>query len=151
VTSTPTATAGTPAVTVTPGPTSTTIPCGGGNLCAGYVVIRAYIDFGCDGFFNRGTDYPLFGATVTATLPNGTTRTAVVNENGNAVITGVNLTPSDSIQVSIDAPPLPTWVQQFGYDLAACGNSLTTRTVMRSDFGVLGVTFVDFRFGLTQP
>ncbi len=140
-----------PTRTATVRPTGTPISCGSGNLCGGIVVVRAFIDFGCDGFFNRGTDYPLYGATVTATLPDGTRLVSIVDENGNAVISGVNLAATDSIQVSIDSPPLPTWVQQASYGLAACGTSPMTVTLQRSNFGLFGVAFTDFRFGLTQP
>ncbi|MCW5848930.1 MAG: cupredoxin family copper-binding protein [Anaerolineae bacterium] len=140
-----------PTSTATVRPTSTPITCGSGNLCAGVVVVRAFIDFGCDGFFNRGTDYPLYGATVTATLPDGTRLVSIVDENGNAVISGINLAATDAIQVSIDSPPLPTWVQQASLGLAPCGTSPTTLTLQRSNFGLFGVAFTDFRFGLTQP
>ena len=139
-----------PTGTATPRPTGTAVSCGGGNLCAGVVVVRAFIDFGCDGFFNRGTDYPLYGSTVTATLPNGTRLVSVVDENGNAVLSGINLGVNDSIQVSIDSPPLPTWVQQASLGLAPCGSAPTTVTLQRSNFGLFGVAFTDFRFGLTQ-
>ena len=121
------------------------------TLCAGVIVVRAYIDFGCDNFFNRGTDYPLFGTTVTATLPDGTRRTGVVDENGNAVISGVNLSPNDSVTLTVDdPPPPPTWVQQSNYGLAACSAAPTTVSTPTTRFTLFGVTFVDFRFGLVR-
>jgi len=138
--------------TPTPVATGTPITCtpGSGNLCSGIVVVRAFIDYGCDAFYNPGTDYPLFGTTVTATLPDGSTRTAVVDENGNATISGINLNAAQSITVTVSDPPSPTWVQQFGYRLSACPNSPMTVTVPRSSFTTFGTAFVDFRFVLTQ-
>jgi hypothetical protein len=109
-----------------------------------------YIDFGCDGFFNRGTDWPLAGTTVIARLPDGSTRVAVVNENGDALLSGINLAAGQTVALSTDATPvLPTWVQQFGYGLRACPNIATTRTLGRGDFGLFEVAYVDLRFGLT--
>lgn len=121
------------------------------TLCAGVIVVRAYIDFGCDSFFNRGTDYPLYGAAVTATLPDGTRRTGIVDENGNAVISGVNLSPGDGVRLTVDdPPPAPTWVQQSNSTLGACSNSPTTTSVATTGFSLFGVAFVDFRFGLAR-
>ena len=121
------------------------------TLCAGVIVVRAYIDFGCDNYFNRGTDYPLFGATVTASLPDGTRRTATVDENGNAVVSGINLAPNDSVTLTVDnPPPAPTWVQQSNYGLSACSGAPTTTSAPRTSFTLFGVTFVDFRFGLAR-
>ncbi len=120
-------------------------------MCNGIVVVRAFIDFGCDGFFNPGTDWPLFGTTVTVRLPDGSTRVAVVDENGNAVLTGVNLGAGQAVTVTADnTPPAPTWVQQFGYSLTPCGGSPTSVTRSTSTFTLFGVTYVDFRYSITQ-
>lgn len=140
--------------TRTPTATQTPFVCDPSNpaqVCAGAVVVRAYLDFGCDGFFNRGTDWPLAGTTITARLPDGSTRTAIVNENGDALLTGVNLAAGQPVVVSVDGgPTLPTWVQQAGYGLAPCGSSPTTRSLTRSEFGLFDVAYLDFRFGLTS-
>lgn len=121
------------------------------TLCAGVIVVRAFIDFGCDSFFNRGTDYPLYGTTVIATLPDGTRRAGIVDENGNALISGVNLSPNDSVTLTVDnPPPAPTWVQQSNYGLMTCPNAPTTVSASTTSFSLFGVTFVDFRFGLAR-
>ncbi len=156
-TATPTATL-TPTRTSTPTrtPTATQTPfvCDPSNpaqVCGGAVVVRAFIDFGCDGFFNRGTDWPLAGTTITARLPDGSTRTAVVNENGDALLTGVNLAAGQPVVVSVDGgPTLPTWVQQAGYGLTPCGGAPTTRSLTRAEFGLFEAAYLDFRFGLTS-
>ena len=148
VTLTPTRTA-TP--TLTPTPTNTPFVCNPGDpaqVCAGIVVVRTYIDFGCDRFFNRGLDYPLTGTTLTATLPDGRTLTTIVNENGDALFNGVALAPGATLRVAVDGgPALPTWVQQAGYRLAPC-DSEPTVTLSRADFGLFDVTYVDFRYQL---
>ncbi len=137
--------------TVTPTPTAAPFTCGGGNLCAGILVVRSFIDFGCDGFFNRGTDFPLFGTTVTATLPDGSTRVAIVDENGNAVISGLNLAAGQTVQLSVDNPSAPTWVQQSGSVLEPCPTSPSVMTISREMFTTFGVAYADFRFTLAQP
>lgn len=115
------------------------------------MVIRAYIDFGCDGFFNRGTDWPLAGTTITVRLPDGTVRTAVVDENGNATVSGINLGTGQTLTVMADsAPPSPTWVQQFGYDVTPCPRAPASVTLGRANFGVFDVAFVDFTYTITR-
>ncbi len=151
VTRTVTPGTGTPAATTTVQPTAvaTCDATNRSNVCGGILVIRAFIDFGCDTFFNRGTDWPLAGTTVTAILPDGTRRTAIVDENGNAVITGVNLTAGQPLLVTTDGgPPSPTWVQQAGFGLAACPGSGAAR-LTTTNFTLFGVAYVDLRYNLS--
>ncbi len=86
---------------------------------------------------------------MTATLPDGTTRTVVVDENGNGVITGVNLRAGETITLSDGGiVPSPTWVQQAGFGLAPCAGSGTMRMTTQT-FSFFGVAYVDFRYNLS--
>ncbi|MCW5852124.1 MAG: hypothetical protein KIT87_18770 [Anaerolineae bacterium] len=147
-TPTPTRTA-TP--TLTPTPTNTPFVCNPADptqVCAGIVVVRAYIDFGCDRFFNRGLDYPLAGTSLTATLPDGRAFSAIVNENGDALFNGIALAPDRSVQIRVDGGPvLPTWVRQAGYGLELCQDGPSV-SLSRANFGLFDVAYVDFRYHL---
>ena len=118
------------------------------HVCNGLVVVRAYIDFGCDGFFSRGSDWPLAGATVTARLPDGTVRTAVADANGNILLSGVNMVAGESVEIELLDTPTPTWVQQAGFGLQACPSSSSRVTLTSSNFGLFRVAYVDFRQSL---
>lgn len=145
-TQTPTATS-TPTPTLTPTPTATPFVCDptvAGNVCNGILVVRAYIDFRCDGFYNRGTDWPLAGATIAGRLPDGTTRMLVGEAQGSAVMHAINLPAGQSLTVRVDDTPRPTWLAQDGYRLIPCAN--TEAQLTRANFGPLNVAFVDFRY-----
>ena len=110
------------------------------------VIVRAFIDFRCDGFFNAGTDWPLAGTSITATLPDGALRTAVVDSAGNALITGVSLAAGQPLIIRADNPPLPAWVATSGFGLAACAP--TTVAVPTARFSTFGTIHVDFRWNI---
>ncbi len=140
----PTATT-TPTVTVTPRPTSAPVNCSAaGSVCAGILYIRTYIDRYCDGTF----DLPLPGTTVTVTLPDGTTRTAISDAHGDAYVTGIYLAPGQSITVTADNPPLPTWMQATNNSLIPCVSS--QQTISTSQFTFFGNKEVDFRWNLAS-
>ncbi len=115
------------------------------HVCNGMVVVRAYLDLGCDGFFNRGTDWPLAGASVTARLPDGSVRTGVADANGNILLTGINMVANEQLELELTDAPTPTWVQQAGFGLQACPSSPSRVTLLGSNFGLFRVAFVDFR------
>ncbi len=152
-TRTPTPTT-TPTATLTPTPTATPFVCDPRNplqVCNGLVVVRAFIDYGCDSFFNRGVDWPLTGTTVTATLPDGTTRVAVVDDNGNAVLSGINLAAGQSVQITADnPPPAPAWLTQSGYRLVPCAGSPQV-SLSRANFSAFNVVYADFRYNISGP
>ncbi|MCW5850761.1 MAG: hypothetical protein KIT87_11860, partial [Anaerolineae bacterium] len=138
----------TPTVTVTPFVCDPRNPL---QVCNGVVVVRAFIDYGCDSYFNRGVDWPLTGTTVTATLPDGATRVAVVDYNGNAVLSGINLAEGQTLQVAADdPPPAPTWLTQAGYRLVPCAGSPRV-TLSRANFSAFNVVYVDFRYSISRP
>ena len=118
------------------------------HVCNGLVVVRAFIDFGCDGFFSRGSDWPLAGATVTARLPDGSVRTGVADANGNILLSGVNMVTGETLEIELTDTPAPTWVQQAGFGLQACPSSSSRMTLSASNFGLFRVAFVDFRQSL---
>jgi hypothetical protein len=132
-------------------PTATPFTCDPRNpthLCNGIVIVRTFIDFGCDSFFNRGIDWPLSGSTITATLPDGTTRSLVADNNGGAILTGINLAPGQSLRLAGEMPPpAPAWVTQSGYTLAPCTGSPTV-SLSRATFSGLNVAYVDIRYNL---
>ena len=144
----------TPTTTHTPTPTATPFICDPrdpAQVCNGLVVVRAFIDYGCDSFFNRGVDWPLAGTMVTATLPDGTTRLAVVDYNGNAVLSGINLPAGQSVQVTADdPPPAPTWLTQAGYRLVPCAGSPHV-TLTRANFSAFNVVYLDLRYNISGP
>ena len=118
------------------------------SLCNGAIVVRVFIDFGCDRFFNRGLDWPLSGALVMARLPDGQTRAVVMNEDGEGTITGVDLPPGQAITLAAEEPvPAPTWISAQGFALASCPGS-GQATLTRSNFSPFGVTYVDLRYTL---
>ena len=115
-----------------------------GSVCAGILIIRTYIDRYCDGSF----DFALPGTTVTVTLPEGTTRTAVSDANGYAFVTGLYLAPGQSVTVTSDNPPLPTWLQAANNGLVPCAPS--QQTVNASQFTLFGSREVNFRWNLAS-
>ncbi|MCW5879779.1 MAG: hypothetical protein KIS91_02420 [Anaerolineae bacterium] len=153
-TATPTATTlpiatSTPPATATLAPTATPVSCNPnqpGSVCGGMVIVRAFIDFRCDGFFNAGTDWPLAGTSITASLPDGAMRRAVVDSAGNALITGVSLAAGQQLIVRADDPRLPAWVAASGFDLAACAPTEVAVPVSR--FSTFGTAHVDFRWNI---
>ncbi len=141
----------TPMVTMTTTPTATltpppvTVDCNTpGSVCAGILIIRTWIDRYCDNIF----DLPLPGTTVTVTLPDGTTRTAVSDANGYAYVIGLYLAPSQTVTVTVDNPPLPTWVQASGNGLVPCTPS--QQTVSASQFTFFGNREINFRWNLAS-
>ena len=115
-----------------------------GSVCAGILIIRTFIDRYCDGTF----DFPLPGTTVTATLPDGTTRTAVSDANGDAYITGLFMTSGQSVTVTADNPALPTWVQTSNNGLVPCTSS--QQTFSTSQFTLFNTREVNFRWNLAS-
>ncbi|MFN8484158.1 MAG: plastocyanin/azurin family copper-binding protein [Anaerolineae bacterium] len=136
----------TPTVTSTPRPTLPPVDCSqAGSVCAGIIFVRTYIDRYCDNIF----DLPLPGTTVTATFPDGTTQTAVSDGNGYAYFIGVFLSPGQTVTLTADSPPVPTWVQAAGTELIPCVPS--EQTISTARFGINGGgTTVDFRWNLAS-
>lgn len=145
---TPTATA---TSTRTPTPTATRFVCDPRNptqVCNGLVALRVFIDFGCDSFFNRGVDWPLAGATVKATLPDGSVRPIAIDNNGAGVLSGINLAPGQALLLEAETPlPAPAWINQFGYALAPCVGS-PRMSLTRDQFSAFNVAYVDLRFNI---
>ncbi len=152
-TPTPTATA-TPTATTSPTLMPTAIPtrceaASPGDLCYGWISIRAYIDRSCNGIFSSG-DLPLPNTHVVVRLPDGSTQGAVTDERGEAFINGLNLPAGATLTVTADSPPPPEWVSAIRATLAPCGG-VTARQLNRGNFGVFGGAFVDFRYSLVPP
>ena len=146
-TATPTATR-TPTVTVTP---FVCDPANPAHLCSGVLVVRAYMDLGCDAFFNFGTDYPLAGTTVLARLPNGTTRIAVADSQGSTVVSGITLAPGEDVTLEPEGEPAaPTWLSQSGFVLVPCPG-MPRLSVTRDRFGSFNFGYVDLRYTLAHP
>ncbi len=118
------------------------------QACNGLIVVRAFVDFGCDSFYNAGTDWPLMGSTLTAYLPDGTTRTAVVDMNGNAIFTGINFPAGYSVRLKAEVVP-PTWVQQSGFTLSPCLGT-SEATLNATAFTGSRVAFTDFRYNISR-
>ncbi|MFN8497583.1 MAG: hypothetical protein U0641_06980 [Anaerolineae bacterium] len=151
-TSTPTRTATATVAPATSTPTATAMPtrvpvdCSApGSVCAGIIFVRTYIDRYCNNIF----DLPLPGTTVTATFPDGTTQTTVSDNNGYAYFIGVFLAPGETVTITADEPPVPTWVQASGTNLIPCVPS--QQTISTARFGINGGgTTVDFRWNLAS-
>lgn len=138
--------------TVTPMPTATPFVCDPldpASVCNGVLAVRAFLDLRCDRFFNAGVDTPLGGTRVIATLPDGSQRSVVTNRWGETLLTGLNLPPGGRIHLTTDPPPAPWWVAEGGQSLTPCGSS-TGIYLAAADFGLLGVTSLDLRWGLSQ-
>ncbi len=119
-------------------------------LCNGVVQLRAFIDLRCDGFFNAGTDTPLTGTAITASLPDGSARVLTVDAQGNAALTGITLPPGASVTLSVSQPNAPPWVAQQGSTLTSCSSGPTSFTLGRSNFSSFGVAFRDFRWDIAR-
>ena len=151
-TATPTATpTSTPTVTVTPTVTPTAIPtrceaASAGDLCYGWISIRAYISRNCSSTFTSST-LPLPNTRLTVHLPDGSTQQVVTDDRGEAYVGGINLPTGTTVTVTADSPPPPEWVSAIGATLAPC-SGVTARQLNRSNFGVFGGAFVDFRYSL---
>ncbi|MFN8472102.1 MAG: hypothetical protein U0822_07930 [Anaerolineae bacterium] len=144
---TPTATV---APTVTPTATPTRcVPASAADLCYGNVGIRVYIDRSCNGIYSSG-DLPLPDTTITARLPDGSTLRTITDAQGDALLTGINLPAGSSLIVAADAPPPPEWVSAVGATLVPCAG-VTSQQLSRSNFGVFGGAYVDFRYHIVQP
>ncbi len=119
-----------------------------GVQCNGIVIVRAFIDYGCNVFYTPG-DTPLVGTTLMLRLPDGSTQTATVDASGNAGFIGVTLPPGTTATLTADAPPQPTWIAQQGLKLNSCPFSPTTVTIRASDFKG-GLDYVDFRYDVNR-
>ena len=124
-------------------------PANPAHLCNGRVVVRAFIDYGCNVFFNPGTDQPLVNFPVTGLLPDGAALRGVTNSQGEALLTGVRLLPGEALDFDLGAPAAPAWVTQSGLRLVPCPNGEAVR-VSRDRFGVGGVAYVDLRYTLAS-
>lgn len=140
--------------TKTPTVTQTPFACDPNNpahLCNGVLVVRAYIDLGCDAFFNFGTDYPLAGTTILARLPDGNTRVAVADSSGSTVISGITLPPDQNVILEPEGDPAsPTWLAQSGVALIPCPG-MPRVSVPRERFGSFNFGYVDIRYTLAYP
>lgn len=119
-------------------------------LCNGVVQLRAFIDLRCDSFFNAGTDTPLTGTEIAASLPDGSTRVLPVDAQGNAALAGITLPPGATVTLSVSQPNAPPWVAQQGLRLTSCTSGPTSFTLGRSNFSAFGVAFRDFRWDIAR-
>lgn len=156
-TATPTATL-TPTSTPTPTATATATPtalptrcapASAADLCYGRIAVRAYIDRGCNGIYNSG-DLPLPDTMITVRLSDGSTQQVMTDAHGEALIAGINLPAGATVAVTAASPPPPAWLSAVGAALAPCAG-VTTRELSRSNFGVFGGAYVDFRYSIVPP
>lgn len=119
-------------------------------LCNGVVQLRAFIDLRCDTFFNAGTDTPLTGTEITASLPDGSARKLIVDAQGNAALAAITLPPGATVTLAVSAPNAPPWVAQQGSSLTSCSSGPTSFTLGRSNFSAFGVAFRDFRWDIAR-
>ncbi|MFN8474793.1 MAG: S8 family serine peptidase [Anaerolineae bacterium] len=117
-------------------------------VCNGFVLVRAFIDYGCNVFLNPG-DTPLVGTTLMLKMPDGSTKTATVDNAGNAIFTGVTIPPGGSATLTADSPAEPTWIAAQGLTLNSCPNSPTSVTLTPSSFN-RGQAYVDFRYNVNR-
>ncbi|MFN8498215.1 MAG: S8 family serine peptidase [Anaerolineae bacterium] len=117
-------------------------------VCNGFVLVRAFIDYGCNVFWTPG-DTPLVGTTLMLAMPDGTTKTTTVDSAGNAIFSGVTLPPGTSATLMADSPAQPTWVGAQGLTLNSCPNSPTTITLTPSSFN-RGQAYEDFRWNVAR-
>ncbi|MFN8474792.1 MAG: S8 family serine peptidase [Anaerolineae bacterium] len=117
-------------------------------VCNGFVLVRAFIDYGCNVFWTPG-DTPLVGTTLLLKMPDGTTKTATVDTAGNATFTGVTIPPGGSATLMADSPAQPTWIAAQGLTLNSCPNSPTSVTLTPSSFN-RGQAYVDFRYNVNR-
>lgn len=145
----------TPTKTQTVTPTSTPVPIvcdpsNPNNVCNGTVLAKVYIDYGCDKYFNYGTDWPLAGAEVVVRLSDGTLIHGQTGADGAVGLIGVHVLSGSTATVSLGVVPPPDWLVTQGGRLAACSTSPTTRTLSGADFRGAGLVGLDFRF-IAQP
>ncbi|MFN8498216.1 MAG: S8 family serine peptidase [Anaerolineae bacterium] len=117
-------------------------------VCNGFVLVRAFIDYGCNVFWTPG-DTPLVGTTLMLAMPDGTTKTTTVDSAGNAIFTGVTLPPQTSATLTADSPVQPTWIGAQGLTLNSCPNSPTSVTLTPSSFN-RGQAYEDFRWNVAR-
>ena len=89
------------------------------------IQVRVFTDGRCLNQFNEGTDYPLTGTTVEATLPGGRRMIAIADEKGIATISSIKAGILAEVQINVDDnPPLPTWMQAQGLGVERCNNAM---------------------------
>jgi hypothetical protein len=115
------------------------------------LVVRVYADLagrgGCDGFFSRGSDWPVPDATVTVTLPDGTELSGRTNAAGYAYFNDLTLA-AGSAAVKVSYPTL--WqFDTHAHSLESCPNSPSTQHVTPDRFS-FGHSQVVFRARLSR-
>ncbi|RME46675.1 MAG: hypothetical protein D6791_07655, partial [Chloroflexi bacterium] len=146
-TPTPTATpTSTSTPTATPTPEVMPTPTCDGGLCGGFLVVRAFYDFRCDGAFKAGVDQGIGGAQVTLTYDNGSRVVTQTTDHdfGYAYFSGVNLPAGATATLSIE------WPAAGQATLMTCPNARDSITLTASDFA-FGSRTVHFRAYKTRP